>query len=262
VSETGSGLTRPGDGGAGRLYDVIGQTYVATRRADPRIGAVIVAGLADAATVVNIGAGSGSYEPPQTVLAIEPSRAMLRQRPAGAAPAVAGVAEHLPLRDDCADAAMAILTIHHWSDVAAGIAEMRRVARRRVVILTWHPDRVGKFWLLDEYLPEAAATDAGMAVPVPRVTGLLDNPQVLPVPIPHDCQDGFGAAYWRRPHAYLDPVVRAGMSMLAKTGEDALRPGLARLAGDLRSGKWRRDHADLLQRDRLDVGYCLIVADA
>lgn len=213
-------------------------------------------------SVVNIGAGSGSYEPPRTVAAIDPSRAMLRQRPIGAAPAFQGVAEHLPLRDDCADAAMAILTVHHWSDMAAGIAEMRRVARRRVVILTWHPDRISKFWLLREYLPEAAATDAEMAIPVARITGLLEKPRVLPVPIPHDCRDGFGAAYWRRPHAYLDPAVRAGISMLAKTGEDALRPGLVRLADDLQSGRWQREHAELLQRDSIDLGYCLIVANA
>jgi SAM-dependent methyltransferase len=244
------------------LYDVLGQTYTATRRADPRIGALVADALEGTASVVNIGAGSGSYEPPQTVAAVDPSLTMLRQRPAEAAPALLGAAEHLPLRDDCADAAMAILTIHHWSDLAAGIAEMRRVARERLVFLTWIPERVARFWLFDEYLPAAARTDSDLAVPVDRLTGMLDRPRIQPVPIPRDCADGVAAAFWRRPAAYLDPVVRAGMSALAKTAEHALTSGLLRLASDLESGEWQRNHADLLERDSLDIGYCLVTADA
>jgi SAM-dependent methyltransferase len=244
------------------LYDVIGQTYTATRRTDPRIAALIAGALGDAGSVVNIGAGAGSYEPPQTVAAVEPSRTMLAQRPAGAAPAVQAAAERLPLRDDCADAAMALLTVHHWTDLAAGVSEMRRVARRRLVFLTWFPERVSQFWLFGEYLPAAARTDADLAIPVQQLAALLGQPRIVPVPIPHDCADGVAAAYWRRPAAYLDPVVRAGMSALAKTNEDDLAPGLARLAGDLDSGRWQREHADLLARDSLDVGYCLVIDDA
>jgi SAM-dependent methyltransferase len=243
------------------LYDVIGQTYSATRRSDPKIAALIAGALGDAASVVNVGAGHGSYEPPQTIAAIDPSLTMLSQRPAEAAPAVMAVAEHLPLSDNCADAAMALLTVHHWTDLGAGLSEMRRVARRRLVIFTWYPERVARFWLLAEYLPAAARTDMDLAVPVEAILSLLDRPRVIPVPLPHDCQDGVAAAYWRRPAAYLDPVVRAGMSALAKTDEDALADGLARLAADLDSGQWQREHADLLTRDRLDLGYCLIVAD-
>jgi SAM-dependent methyltransferase len=244
------------------LYDVLGQTYTATRHADPRIGVLIADALADSGSVVNVGAGAGSYEPPQTLAAVDPSRTMLGQRPAGAAPALLAAAEHLPLRDNCADAAMAILTIHHWSDLAAGIAEMRRVARRRLVFLTWWPERVSRFWLFADYLQAAARTDAGLAVPVERLIAMLDRPRVVPVPIPHDCTDGVAAVYWRRPAAYLDPVVRAGMSALAKTGEDALAAGLTRLASDLENGQWQREHADLLELDSLDVGYCLVIADA
>jgi SAM-dependent methyltransferase len=244
------------------IYDVYGQTYRATRQADPRIGAIINHALGDAGSVVNVGAGTGSYEPPQTVAAIDPSLTMLRQRPAGAAPALQATAERLPLRDGCTDAAMAILTIHHWDDLPAGLAEMRRIARRRLVFLTWQAEKIAAFWLLSEYLPEAARTDAEMAVPLGRLTGLLDRPRVLPVPIPHDCADGFAAAYWRRPAAYLDPTVRAGISLLARTGEDVLAPGLARLAADLDSGRWQREHAGLLERESLDLGYCLVVADA
>jgi SAM-dependent methyltransferase len=243
------------------LYDAIGRTYGATRRADPRIAALISAALADASSVVNIGAGTGSYEPPQTVVAIEPSLVMIGQRPAVAAPAVQSVAERLPLRDDCADAALGVLTIHHWRDLTAGIAEMRRIARRRLVIFSWDPARVAQFWLLSEYLPENARIDTEMAVPIGRLTPLLANPVITPVPVPHDCSDGFAAAFWRRPHAYLDPVVRAGMSLFAGDREELAAPGLARLADDLNSGRWQQRHADLLQREELDVGYCLITSE-
>lgn len=243
------------------LYDRLGRTYGATRRADPRIGAQLRSALGDARSVVNVGAGTGSYEPPPTVVAVEPSPVMIDQRPPGSAPAVRGVAEALPLADNCVDAAMAVLSVHHWTDVAAGIAELTRVARCRVVLLSWFPEVIADFWLLSEYLPEAAAVDAAQSVPVQTLTGLLPNPRVFPVPVPHDCIDGFGAAFWRRPEAYLQPEVRAGMSMLAKTGDSALESGLSRLAEDLRTGTWHRRHADLLTRESLDVGYCLIVAE-
>jgi SAM-dependent methyltransferase len=245
------------------LYDQLGRTYSRTRRADPRFAAAIGGALADAASVVNIGAGTGSYEPGQTVVAIEPSRTMIAQRPSGSAPVLQATAERLPLRDQCADAALAILTIHHWTDLDAGIAEMRRVARRRLVFLTWDPDRIGReFWLLSEYLPEARRADAEMAVPISRLAGLLHHPVITPVPIPHDCADGVGAAYWRRPEAYLDPVVQAGMSLFAKSTQRLLAGGLQRLADDLGSGRWQAEHADLLDRTELDLGYCLVTARA
>ncbi len=243
------------------LYDAIGRTYRVTRRADPRIAAAIVDALGDASSVVNIGAGSGSYEPAQTIAAVEPSRVMIAQRPEGAPLAIQATAERLPLRDDCADAALAVLTAHHWGDVAAGVAEMRRIARRRLVFFTWHPQAFSQFWLLSEYLPAAGETDAALAVPIHLLSGLLRGAEIRPVPVPHDCTDGFGAAYWRRPAAYLDPTVRAGISMLARTGEEALGEGLARLADDLRTGRWQDDHADLLGLDSLDVGYCLVIAE-
>lgn len=243
-------------------YDDVGRTYTATRRQDPRIMARIAEALDDARSVVNVGAGAGSYEPPQTVAAVDPSLTMLRQRPAHAAPALMGSAERLPLSDGSVDAAMAILTIHHWADLAAGIAEMRRVARRRLVFFTWRPEQFSTFWLLQEYLPAAAKTDMDLAVPMTKLESLLDRPRVLAVPVPYDCADGFAAAYWRRPEAYLDAAVRAGMSLFTMTGADDVRSGLARLAGDLDSGAWYRRHADLLERASLDVGYCLVVADA
>lgn len=243
------------------LYDSIGRTYSLTRRGDPRIAAAIADALGESASVVNVGAGAGSYEPAQTIAAVEPSRVMIAQRPPGSAPAVQAVAERIPLRDRCADAALAVLTVHHWSDVAAGIAEMRRVARRRLVFFTWCPRPFTSFWLLSEYLPEAAGVDAAMAEPIHVLARLLRGAEVRPVPIPYDCTDGFAAAYWRRPEAYLDPAVRAGISVLAKTGEQALQVGLSRLAGDLRTGRWHDNHADLIRLESLDVGYSLVIAD-
>lgn len=151
--------------------------------------------------------------------------------------------------------------MHHWSDVAAGVAEMRRIARQRLVFFTWWPEQDASFWLLSEYLPEAARVDAVMAEPIRVLARLLQGAEIRPVPIPHDCADGFAAAYWRRPEAYLDPSVRAGISLLAKTGDEALRAGLSCLADDLRTGRWHDNHADLLRLDSLDVGYRLVIAE-
>ncbi|WP_338757736.1 methyltransferase domain-containing protein [Nocardia vulneris] len=243
------------------VYDTTGRTYAATRQPDPRIAAAINASLAGMASIVNIGAGTGSYEPGGTVLAVEPSRVMIAQRPSGAAAAVRAAAEQLPIRTGAVDAALAVLTIHHWTDLERGIAEMIRVARRRIVILTWDHSVFRQFWLVRDYLPAAAATDARLAVPLARLTAQLENFVVQPVPVPHDCVDGFGGAYWRRPEAYLDETVRAGISMLALTPEPQLRAGLSRLRRDLTDGSWSARYADLLDRPHLDLGYRLVTAD-
>jgi SAM-dependent methyltransferase len=211
--------------------------------------------------VINVGAGTGSYEPPHTVLAVEPSSVMISQRAAGRAPAVRARAEALPVADRAADAAMALLTVHHWTDLDAGVAELRRIARRRIVVLTWDQGVFRQFWLVKEYLPAAAAFDDARAVPVERLAGLLGAARIESLPVPHDCTDGFAAAYWRRPAAYLDPVVRAGISMFAQTGDDIVRQGLERLAADLRSGHWHKRHEDLLERESLDAGYRLFIAE-
>src|SRR5215469_15644271 len=132
---------------------------------------------------------------------------------------------------------------------------MIRVARRRVVILTWDAIKMGSdFWLLADYLPEARKADAELAVPIEWLAALLEEPVITPVPVPHDCADGFGAAYWRRPEAYLDPAVQAGMSLMTLISPELLRPGLDRLATDLASGRWATEHADLLHLEELDLG--------
>jgi hypothetical protein len=242
-------------------YDRIGAGYLATRRPDPRIASQIHAALTRMGTVVNVGAGAGSYEPAHTVAAIEPSMVMIAQRPPGSAPCVRAVAEALPLRDKCVDAAMAILTVHHWNDVAAGIDQLRRVTRHRTVILTWDQSVTRDFWLLREYFPAATRISDELYVPIDHLVELLGGGHVQTVLVPYDCTDGFGAAYWRRPEAYLDPSVRAGISMLAYAGEAALAEGVTRLVGDLRSGQWHRRHSDLLGQHELDAGYRLIVSD-
>lgn len=242
-------------------YDRIGATYRSTRRPDPRIASQVRDALATMGTVVNVGAGTGSYEPGQTVAAIEPSMVMIAQRPPGSAPCVQAVAEALPLRDKCVDAAMTLLTVHHWGDLSAGIAELRRVSRHRIVIFTWDQAVIDDFWLLREYLPDAARINKALHVPIERLVELLGGAQVHTVPIPHDCTDGFGAAFWRRPEAYLDATVRAGISMLAYADEGALADGLGRLAADLRSRRWQRRHAELLEQQQLDAGYRLLISD-
>jgi SAM-dependent methyltransferase len=232
-------------------------TYSASRRADPRLAAQIRSALGDARSVVNVGAGAGSYEPQDLeVVAVEPSAGMIAQR---TTPAIRGVAESLPLPDDRADAAMAILTIHHWGDLAAGLRELRRVARSRVVVLHWEPAVVRRFWLVDEYLPAIGENEAHLPTPEQVGAALSDDFEVRDLPVPWDCTDGFLGAWWRRPAAYLDPVVRASISAFTPLG-DAAGPGLERLRADLESGAWERRHAGLLARDELDIGYRLVVA--
>jgi SAM-dependent methyltransferase len=240
-------------------YDEIGRTYAHTRATDPRIAAAIWEALGDARTVVNVGAGTGNYEPPdRDVTAVEPSAVMIAQRPPDAAPCVQAGAEELPFEDDSFDAAMAVLTIHHWGDWRAGIEEMRRVARR-IVLFSWDPSFARRLWVTAEYFP-FVGDEENTFPSLADQAGAVRATSVTTVPIPHDCQDGFYGAYWRRPDAYLDPEVRAGVSVLASRTPEVLAPGLERLRDDLESGAWAERHADLLERDELDLGYRLLAA--
>jgi len=246
---------------AAAIYDTIGHGYARQRRPDPRIAAQLTAALGDAQSVLNVGAGSGSYEPPdRPVVAVEPSGVMLAQRPPGAAPAVRARAEALPFPDRAFDAVMAILTLHHWTDRALGLAECARVARGRVVLLTWNP-YADAFWLLQDYLPTFVEIGRQHLPPMSgykEAFGPLARVEVAAVPVPRDCVDGFFGAYWARPEAYLDPAVQAGISLFTHTGTE---PGLARLGADLASGAWHARHGHLLAQDALDIGYRLVVAN-
>lgn len=245
-------------------YDASRATYAITRRGDPRIAAQIERALGDAQTVVNVGAGAGSYEPPdRDVTAVEPSPVMRAQRAAGAAEAIAASAESLPFEDGSFDAAMATLTVHHWSDPALGLRELRRVARGAVVVLTFDPDQSGAFWLVRDYLPEIAALDRDRIPAIAETVDALGGGcSIEPVPIPHDCRDGFLGAFWRDPERYLDPAVTPGISAFGDLDPAVLGRARAKLRNDLDSGAWRRRYGGLLSRDELDLGYRLIVAVA
>ena len=241
-----------------QLYDTIGATYAVTRQTEPRIAAQVWAALGDARTVLNVGAGTGSYEPPdRDVTAVEPSAVMRAQRPAGAAPCLAGTAESLPFGDQSFDAAMAFATIDHWQDPIAGLREMRRVARR-VVVLTCDASDPDRFWLNRDYLPEHHDLLAGR----PSLTELARAiaARTEPVPIPWDCADGFYEAYWRLPEAYLDENVRRGMSVWARVGPAAEQRAVRNLCNDLASGRWAERNRDLVDLDAAELDTRLLIA--
>ncbi len=237
------------------VYDDIGINYADLRKPDPRIAALIAEALGNAETILNVGAGTGSYEPSDcNVTAVEPSKEMIKQRRTDAHPAVQGCAENLPFDNNHFDAAMAILTIHHWTDKARGVAEMRRVTRGPIVFLTFDPAHSGS-WLTD-YIPELTALDDRQMPAMADYEKWLGAVEITPVPIPHDCTDGFLYAYWRRPAAYLDPRIRSGSSSFWAL--DSTEEGLRKLASDLESGAWECKYSDWLSLETCDVGYRLI----
>jgi SAM-dependent methyltransferase len=243
-------------------YDRMGVGYSAVRRPEPRIAARIEAALADAKSVLNVGAGCGSYEPAERdVTAVEPSQTMIGQRPPGSAPVVEGFAEDLPFGDDSFDAAMAIITIHHWNDMRAGLAEMVRVARQRVVVLSFDPAPVEDLWLVRDYFPRALDYHAGAMPPIDELTTMLPNASVEPVAIPNGCVDGFFVAIWDRPEMHLDPDVRRASSVWHMVPQDEIELGLAQLEADLESGRWDERNGRLRSQPELDVGLRLVTAE-
>ncbi|MFN2615935.1 MAG: class I SAM-dependent methyltransferase [Thermoleophilaceae bacterium] len=244
---------------AAASYDTLGRRYAAIRRPDPRLAAAIWSALGDARSVVNVGGGTGSYEPPdREVIAVEPSEVMIAQRPAGAAPAVRAAAESLPLGDGAVDAALAVLTMQHWDEVDRGLRELLRVARRRVVLVTMDVDVLAELWLIRDYVPEMIAAHAASFPSIGWLLETLPGASVSSLPIARDCTDGFMAAYWGRPEAYLDPAVRAGTSPWQQLPAQLVHRALDRLEADLRHGEWDRRYGRLRRRETLDVGLRLI----
>jgi SAM-dependent methyltransferase len=238
-------------------YDIIGSKYAELRKPDRRIARIIESALGSARTVLNVGAGTGSYEPAdRSVIAVEPSREMIRQRSPAAGEAIQASADDLPFDNKTFDAAMAILTIHHWPDKAAGLREMRRVTRGRIVLLTFDPSH--RPWLTD-YLPELAALDEAQMPTMSDYERWLGTVRITPVLVPHDCSDGFLYAYWRRPAAYLDAYIRSGSSSFWAIGN--AEEGLQELRRDLETGAWQHRYAELLTLDEYDAGYRLVIAD-
>ncbi len=242
-------------------YERHGLTYTRNRRADPRIEARLHAALGDAATVLNVGAGTGSYEPADRwVLAVEPSATMRANRPAGAAPALAGSAEALPFDDDSFEAAMACITVHHWDPPAAGLAELRRVARGPVAILTFELDALVPWQ--EDFLAPALAVERPRFGPVTAVAAALGGrTRIETVPTPADCVDGFFDAHWNRPEALLDPAVRASQSIW-----ELLEPGVEeaiveRLGTALACGAWDAEHGHLRQLDSYEGALRLVVSE-
>jgi SAM-dependent methyltransferase len=255
-------VTRMADGSAGDAnYATIGEAYTEYRRPDPRIAARIAADLGDARTVLNVGAGAGSYEPAdRAVTAVEPSASMRAKRPARLAVAVNATAENLPFDDDAFDAAMTTFSVHQWGDLRAGLRELRRVTRGPVVILTGDPDRLREFWLY-EYAPEVIDTEGRR---YPAVAALADGlggaVTVANVPIPLDCTDGFNEAYYGRPEALLDPAARLSCSAWSFTGPEVQDRFARELTRDLADGTWDRRYGQLRTQPAFDGSLILVTS--
>ena len=247
-------------GSSYQLYQSIGNSYTGARRPDPRIQQLIIAALEDAQSVVNVGAGTGNYEPvDRRVVAVETSFAMIAQRRPEAAQAIRAVAESLPFGGQTFVAALAILTLHHWTDLAGGLSELRRVASRQVILL-FEPWVSWQFWLV-EYFPECQSLPTEIRAPSIEFLRLhLDVQDVIPVPVPADCIDGFAGAYWCRPESYLDPSVRAGISSLAQLSPEVAERCVQRLRQDLASGEWDARYGYLRELPELDLGYRILIA--
>jgi SAM-dependent methyltransferase len=242
-------------------YDEIGKSYCATRRPDPRIATAILRALGDARSVANIGAGAGSYEPAdRDVLAVEPSETMIAQRLPGSAPAVRARAENLPLRNGSFDAALAVNTVHHWADLRAGLRELRRIARERIVIFLRNARSGTPFWLTEDYLPGLDPSRRHTAI-VDLISSELRPTAALPVRMPCDCIDGLFSAYWGRPEMYLNTEVRRNISNFALVAERDVADGLARLQADIESGVWDRKYGHLRRLPELDLGHRLLVVE-
>jgi SAM-dependent methyltransferase len=243
-------------------YDRIGTTYTATRREDPELAGQIHAALGHGRTLLNVGAGAGAYEPhDRTVLAVEPSPVMIAQRPTDAAPAVLAAAERLPFVDGSFDAAMALHTVHHWSDPAAGLAELRRVARR-VVVLAGDANVINRLWLTAEYFPMMAD---GLARPELRPHAIAERlggrTEIRTLRVPTACLDGFTEAFMARPEAYLDPAVRRNMSTFRLLPANHVAAGVARLRRDLASGAWDVRHGALRRLSHMDMGLRIVISE-
>ncbi len=237
-------------------YDKIGLGYATNRKSDPRIAKQLYSKLRGATRILNIGAGTGSYEPNDVELvAVEPSAEMITQRKWGAHPVVQASAEKLPFEDNSFSHAMTILSMHHWIDRQKAFKEINRVTREKFVSITWNPE-AGPFWLTRDYFPEIYEKDKEIFPNLSEIKEFFDEVKVSPLLIPEDCRDGFLAAYWKRPEAYLNPKVRKSISTFAKM-KDCNR-GLMELREDIANRSWMESNRDMLPKDSLDVGYIIV----
>ena len=245
-------------------YDAIGSGYGATRREDPRIAALIHEALGDARTVVNVGAGTGSYEPrDREVIPIEPSEVMIAQRDPSLAPAIQSGAYPLPLEDQSVDAAMAVLTVHHWDDdQKRGVRELRRVARGPVVIVTFDPEVAARMWLIADYFPEIAELDRRTCPPPETIASWLgERAEIRVVPMPCDTPDWSLASFCAHPERVLDPAARAATSGFARMPPEVVDRVVREVERDLRDGTWDARYGHLRELDEYDAGWRLVVDD-
>jgi len=242
-----------------RLYERIGTQYGAIRQPDHRLYARILGALGNTQPVLNVGAGTGNYEPTdQPVVALEPSEVMARQRSPGSAPVVRGVAEGLPFADRSFGAALATFTVHHWSDVRGGLRELRRVSRRQVLLV--HDRDLCDYYWITEYFPEILAMPSEQHPSVDQLCRWLDVIRIETLPIPADCTDGFCSAFWARPEALLDPALRAGSSSLSQLDPVTAEANAGHLRADLASGDWDSRYGFLRRLPEFDMGYRLLIA--
>jgi hypothetical protein len=242
-------------------YNARGQTYAQRRRTDPRIAALVHQALGSARTVLNIGAGAGSYEPEDRyVLAIEPSATMRAQRPPHLTPAIDGVAEKLPLDDQSVDASMAMVTVHQWPDFKKGLSELRRVTRDRIVVLTFDGEALDRFWLVD-YVPELMAAERRRYPAIDSICNCLGGKtDVQTVPVPVDCVDGFTEAFYARPEQFLDSLVRRSQSAWAFVEDKVQERFVKALSDDLQSGAWDEKYGKWRQQPSFEGSLRLIVS--
>ena len=241
------------------IYESIGTGYNYTRCTDPDVYAQLAPTWSGATRILNVGAGSGSYEPQNVpVVAVEPSRKMIAQRPTQAHPSVCSYAETLPFGDHVFSHCLSVLTLHHWHDRAAAYAEIKRVTQKRFITLTWDPD-APSFWLTEDYFPEILAADRQIFPTMDELAEHFGDIKIIPMLIPAACQDGFFAAFWKRPQAYLDPEVRRAMSPFAKRADND--PGTQRLQQDLADGTWAAKYTALESLQHFDAGYRIVYAD-
>lgn len=244
---------------SGAPYDRLGRGYSRVRRPDPQIAAQIDAALGEARTVLNVGAGTGSYEPEsREVTAVEPSAEMIGQRPPGSAPVVQASAEELPFADRSFDASLAVLTVHHWADLGAGLAELRRVSRERIVIVTFDPEALAGLWIARDYFPEMLSLKRRAGATSGELAKQLASATVEPIPVPRDCTDLFFAALWARPEKLFDEEVLKPMWVWQSISEEARRSGRERLEADLENGSWEQRYGHLRALPSLDVGLRLV----
>lgn len=244
-------------------YDSIGSAYSSNRSEDPQLRDRIIRSLGDARGVVNVGAGTGSYEPQdRLVVAIEPSVVMMSQRPADAAPVVQASARKLPLRDDSVDAAMAVLTIHHWdNDLDAGLTELRRVARGPVVVVTYDAEVSNQMWLMQDYLPEVAELDRSTFPSIDRLARALSGDVEIEVVLtPHDTPDWTLGSFWAHPERVLDATARNSTSGLARMDQAVIGRLVTDLRRDLDDGSWEQRHGHLRGQSAFDSGMRLLIA--